>query len=561
MEAFADQAVVAIQNARLIEELGRSREEISYRADAERTVREIARQHLGDPRPRRRPPADRRRGAPPARLGRGADRPRRRRPDDLGIRLRRDVPANAERGRDLEFKVGEGHAGIAVAQGQTFKTDDYLADEHFTHVPEGDDLVVRTGYRSVLAAPMRGEHGSLGAISVSSHRVAAYDDTHADLLQALADQAAITIQNARLIAELNRSRTELRRRAEEEQSLREIAARISATKGAKDVLQRTVDEAAAVDADEARIDLIEPESGLLRWAYHSATTTPFGSWEWPDNPDEKIDQGISGLAVIEGRVAWTGDYLNDPGFAHASSSDHYVREIGINSVMSAPLLDAGRVFGALTIYTRRGDAWGARDARLIEAIANQASIAISTARLIEELDRSSAKLARRAEAQQSLLEIAARITAIREPGPLLQHVVDAAKRLVGGDGSILDLVEPGENVLRWAYDSGVGARFTEQELKELNIPVGVGASGIAVAEGRVIVAREDPGHFPTSSVNDRFFAVTGYQSMIIAPISGEAGPLGALEVLDRGRCLRRRRCCGHPARSRTRRRSPSRTPA
>ena len=211
--------------------------------------------------------------------------------------------------------------------------------------------------------------------------------------------------------------------------------------------------------------------------------------------------------MIEGRVAWTGDYLNDPGFAHASSSDHYVREIGINSVMSAPLLDAGRVFGALTIYTRRGDAWGTQDARLIEAIANQASIAISTARLIEELDRSSAKLARRAEAQQSLLEIAARITAIREPGPLLQQVVDAAKRLVGGDGSILDLVEPGENVLRWAYDSGVGARFTEQELKELNIPVGVGASGIAVAEGRVIVAREDPAaHFPTSSVNDRFFA-------------------------------------------------------
>src|SRR4029450_4560387 len=124
----------------------------------------------------------------------------------------------------------------------------------------------------------------------------------AEPLQALADQPAITIQNASLIAELTRSRTELRRRAEEEQSLREIAARISATKGAKDVLQRTVDEAARLlAADEARIDLIEPQSGLLRWAYHSATTTPFGSWEWPDNPDEKIEQGISGLPVIAAR--------------------------------------------------------------------------------------------------------------------------------------------------------------------------------------------------------------------------------------------------------------------
>ena len=230
MEAFADQAVVAIQNARLIEELGRSREEISYRADAERTVREIAANisAIRDP---------------DAVLQQTVDEARRLLDSDAArIDLVEGDPmtwayASGEmsqrtrnEGRDLEFKVGEGVAGIAVAQGQTFKTDDYLADEHFTHVPEGDDLVVRTGYRSVLAAPMRGEHGSLGAISVSSHRVAAYDDTHADLLQALADQAAITIQNARLIAELNRSRTELRRRAEEEQSLREIAARISATK-------------------------------------------------------------------------------------------------------------------------------------------------------------------------------------------------------------------------------------------------------------------------------------------------------------------------------------------
>ena len=199
--------------------------------------------------------------------------------------------------------------------------------------------------------------------------------------------------------------------------------------------------------------------------------------------------------------------------------------------MSAPLLDAGRVFGALTIYTRRSEAWGTDDARLIEAIANQAAIAISTARLIEELDRSSAELARRSEAQQSLLEIAARITAIREPGPLLQQVVDAAKRLVAGDGSILDLVVPGENVLRWAYDSGIGEKFTAEDLLQLTIPVGVGASGIAVAEGRVIVVGDRPDElFPVSDINDRFFEMTGYRSMIIAPISGESGPLGALEV-------------------------------
>ena len=533
IEAFADQAVVAIQNARLIDELGRSREEIGRRADAERSLRQIAANisAIRDP---------------DAVLQQTVDEARRLLNSDaaridllegdaltwayasgeLSIRTRAE-------GRDLRFQLGEGISGRAVERGESFRTDDYLVDERFRHVPLSDELVVRTGYRSVLAAPMRGEHGSLGAISVSSVRPSAYDDAQAELLQALADQAAITIQNARLITELNRSRTELRRRAEEEQSLREIAARISATKGAKDVLQRTVDEAARLlAAEEARIDLIDAESGLLRWAYHSATTTPTGKWDWPDAPDETLDQGVSGRAVMERRVAFTGDYLSDDSFIHSSGPDGFVEEIGIRSVMSAPLLgEGGRPFGALTIYSKWAHAWGADDARIIEAIAIQAAIAITNQRLIEELDRSSSELARRAEAEQSLREIAARITAIREPGPLLQQVVDAARRLVGADGSILDLLDPGGHQIRWAYDSGVRAGFTDEEIANLTIPIGIGATGQAVAEGRVVVARDAPaGQFPDSPINDRFFEVTGFRSMIIAPITGESGPLGALEV-------------------------------
>ena len=533
IEAFADQAVVAIQNARLIDALGRSREELGRRADAERSLREIAANitAIRDQETILQQTVDEARrllDSDAARIDllEGETLSWAYASGELSVRTRAE-------GRDLTFRLGEGVAGTAVERGHWFRTDDYLADERFAHTNVSDELVEVTGYRSVLAAPMRGERGSLGAISVSASRPNAYDDTQADLLQALADQAAITIQNARLISELNQSRTELRRRAEEEQSLREIAVRISATKGARDVLQRTVDEAARLlGAEEARIDLIDSDSGLLRWAYHSATTTPNQTWDWPDEPDESLDQGVSGRAVMERRVAFTGDYLNDDSFLHASGPDGYVREIGINSVMAAPLLgEGGRPFGALTVYTRRLHAWGEPDARLIEAIAIQAAIAITNQRLIEELDRQGTALARQAEAEQSLREIAARITAIREPGPLLQQVVDAARRLVGGEGSVLDLLDADGTQLRFAYDSGVREGFTDEEIARLTIPIGIGASGLAVAEGRVVVVNENPaGQFPDSPINDRYFEVTGFQSMIIAPITGESGPLGALEV-------------------------------
>ncbi|HLO36381.1 MAG TPA: GAF domain-containing protein, partial [Candidatus Deferrimicrobium sp.] len=534
MAAFADQVVVAIQNARLIDELGRSREEISRRADAERAVREIAANisALRDVEAILQQTVDE------ARRLLASSSARIDMLDDDGKTLRwayasgEDAIRKHDTGFDAQFAVGEGVSGLTVATGRAFRTGDYLADDRFTHVQPSDALVEATGFRSVLSAPLLGETGPLGALSVSSELPDHYDDGQADLLQALADQAAIAIQNARLIGELRASRSTLARRADEERAVREIAARISATQGAQDVLQRTVDEAARLlDADEARIDLIDDRSGLFRWAYHSASSSSLTTWDWPDEPDERVDQGVSGRAVMERVVAWTGDYLNDKTFEHASGPDGFVRASGIKSVMSAPLLGEGVPFGAITIYTSRLDAWGQDDARLIEAIATQASIAIQTARLIEELDASTTELARRADAEQSLREIAAQITATRDPGSLLQQVVEAAQRLVGADGAVLDLVEPSGDLLRWAFDAGVAHFFTPEQIANMTIPVGIGATGLAVAENRVITDGEDPKSlFPDSEVNDLFFDSTGFRSMIIAPISGESGPLGALEV-------------------------------
>src|SRR3954452_18457836 len=146
---------------------------------------------------------------------------------------------------------------MMVQSGIAFRTGDYLVDGRFRHVARSDALVAETGYRSVLSAPLRGETGPLGAISVSSSEVDHYDENEAELLQGLADQAAIAIQNARLIAELNRSRREVGRRGAAEQSLREIAARITAIRETDELLQNVADEAARLlDSEGAIIDLL-----------------------------------------------------------------------------------------------------------------------------------------------------------------------------------------------------------------------------------------------------------------------------------------------------------------
>src|ERR671934_153862 len=152
-----------------------------------------------------------------------------------------------------------------------------------------------------------------------------------------------------------------------------------------DILQNAVEEAARLlDADGARIDLVDPEIGLLRWAYQSGDERPSDD-VWPEDPDETLEQGVSGKAITEARVFFTGDYLADERFDHGRGADTYIANVGVRSVMAAPLIGDAGPFGALTVYTTRPAAWTADDAEILGALATEAAIAIQNARLIDDL--------------------------------------------------------------------------------------------------------------------------------------------------------------------------------
>jgi GAF domain-containing protein len=118
---------------------------------------------------------------------------------------------------------------------------------------------------------------------------------------------------------------------------------------------------------------------------------------------------------------------------------------------------------------------------VLTAFATQASIAIRNARLIEELARSRAVIERRAEAEQALREIATRITAIREPGDLLQRIVDEARRLLRADGAVIDEYDELEGVLVSAYDAGLTDEQRES-VRATRLRLGEGLSGRAMLE-------------------------------------------------------------------------------
>jgi PAS domain S-box-containing protein len=450
---------------------------------------------------------------------------------DAGI----ESPRSRDWVRTIDLPVGVGMFGRAVAERSVVITGDYLADPSFDHAEEPDRVVRDVGIKSMVVAPLTAGNEVLGALGTFSVRPDAFSPAQVALVRALADHAGAAMRNVRLIEALDSSRRELAERADVEHALREIAARISAATDLAAVLQLGVDEAARLlRADGARIDLIDPKSGLLRWAYASGAIRPDDSI-WPDDPDETLDQGVSGQAVVRGRPFWTGDYVNDKRFPHGHGADTYVEATQVRSALAAPLTGETGPFGALTVFTGRPDAWTEADANLLEAIADQAAIMIRTTRLIEQLDASREALARRADAEQALREIAARITILRAPAEILQDVVEQAGRLVKADGVILDLLDPESGNLEWALDDGVlSQQFTPEERAKLWISVGVGATGVAVAEDRVVVADDNLADlFPPAAVSTEFYERTGFRSMIAAPITGESGPLGVIEVYSK----------------------------
>jgi PAS domain S-box-containing protein len=293
-------------------------------------------------------------------------------PDDLSL-----VPGS-------RLSKGVGIAGAAIAEVKVRWTGDYLEDRGFIHAPEADDWIRDRGFRSQMSAPLIIDEEPMGTLTVHATRADAFGSDQAELLGALASHAAIVQNNARLYAEMQQAAEELSRLVEAQRSLSAIATQITSLRDPTVILQRSVDEAhRLLEADLALVNPLASAGDVLDWAVAHA---PAG-----DPLDDVIvvpGQGLSGTAIGEGRVVRSGDYLNDPSFTHTEGMDEYIRRRGMRSVMSAPLVAGDRPLGTLTVQATRAEAFTEGDAHLLGALAAQAAVAITNARLLEQLQQS-----------------------------------------------------------------------------------------------------------------------------------------------------------------------------
>ncbi len=218
IRALADHAAAAIVNARLIHQLTRSREELANRVEALRSLREIAARITAV-----------RDGPTILRLV--VDESRRLLcSDGAHLTLMAEdrsalVPvvvaggdeedgghgSNGAQGdgwlTSMRFPLDGGINGLAASSGRAVWTPDYLVDPRLPHEPDDVATAERLGLRAVAVAPLRAPGGEvIGTLAVSyAEPRAVIGDDELDLLQGLADQAAIVVTNIRLDDQLRAS--------------------------------------------------------------------------------------------------------------------------------------------------------------------------------------------------------------------------------------------------------------------------------------------------------------------------------------------------------------------
>ena len=330
LETIAGQSAVALGRARLIEELGRSREALARRAEEERALREIASRlgAMGDD------PADilNRIVHETARLL-GGERARLDLLEPLsGSWLWTYPPETPFNDRIVaaELVAGgadgrpTGLAGLAIREGRPVASGDYMHDERFRHYTEGDRGVTEVGLHSIVATPVDRRGGAARRPPGRASRGATPSaTTPRGSSRALAcaghdrDHQRPPRRPARVVPGGPR-----RGPRTSERALREIARRMMVIQDPAELLQDVVDEAARLlGSSGAVIDLLDPATGEVRWAYDAGIEEATRA-EWQR-------RGVGGdgvfLAIRERRVVTTDDYAADERFRDGADERRLLR--------------------------------------------------------------------------------------------------------------------------------------------------------------------------------------------------------------------------------------------
>jgi len=287
--------------------------------------------------------------------------------------------------------------------------------------PEADTRTIGENVRSWLAVPLVAQERVIGVMSIQSQKPYTYDDSHQRLLYAIADQAAVAIENARLHAQ---TQQELAERT----TLNELARATSSTLDLDIVLDTVMAETIrATGAERGCLLLRDSTSGEL--VFRAARNL---DERVIDSESFEISRTVVERVAAEGVPVLTVNAKEDPRFGRRTSVIAY----GLRSILCVPLVAKGEIIGVIYVDNRlKVGQFTERNLELLTNIATQAAMAIRNAQLFEAERKRAIQL-------ETIREVSQRIVSILVPDELLAQVVELICERFGYHHVHIFLVEP-----------------------------------------------------------------------------------------------------------------------
>ncbi|MDP9148878.1 MAG: GAF domain-containing protein [Myxococcota bacterium] len=278
--------------------------------------------------------------------------------------------------RSIRLRLGHGIAGHIARTGKPLHVRDAYKDARFS--PEWDML---TGYRtrSILGAPMKNHLGkTIGVVQVLNKKSGEFTDDDAEILAALATQAAVSIDNSRLFMSVTQknmqlvdTKEQLEHRVRDLKLLFDLEHAMGRATSLDEMFMAVLGEAMrACEAKMGAVALRDPEAGRGTLYIIDERAKKMKRVPYPE------DAGLIGWAIRRQEVLVTTDAQKDP--RRDRALDERIGGAVAKTALVVPLEGEQEApIGAVAIYNKRaGRPFNAEDRELLALIAANASTAI-----------------------------------------------------------------------------------------------------------------------------------------------------------------------------------------
>jgi GAF domain-containing protein len=380
------------------------------------------------------------------------------------------------------------------------------------------ELAELGGARTIVVVPMLRDDAAIGVMTVYRQEVRPFSDKQIELLTNFASQAVIAIENARLLREL-RQRTDdvteaLTYQTGSANILRVIA---SSPTDIEPVLQAIVESSCELCGAYDAIVRLRNGDHLEFNAHHGPI--PVSEINLP------IDrEWTAGHCIIERKPVHIHDLLSPEGDAFPKAQDH-ARRFGHRTILVVPLMREGEAIGAIGIRRLEVQPFGDKQIELLKSFADQAVIAINNVRLFEEVQAKTRDLTESLQFQTATADVLKVIS--RSPDtlqPVLDAIVETSRELCGSDASTIFLLRDGQ----FHFTAVAGSVPKHMEFLRTNPAPSDGPATVFTRLHQLKRTIHYPNVTEDPDLDHERAALGGDRALLVAPLMREGDVIGCI---------------------------------